>query len=266
MCPRRRARGTLPRVRLVDLSAPIRQSPPELPELLRTDIEFTGHAEGAAQIEALLGVPSRLLRDGEGWAIETLTRFGTHNSTHVDAPWHYNSRIGGEPAQTIDTLPLDWFFGPGVVLDMTAKGEGERIDVEDVEAELRRIGHELSAGDIVLVRTGRDAYVDEPGYMALGPGVTVAATRLLYEQGVRVMGIDAWGWDGPLHLQAQEALERDEQGVFWAAHQADLPYSQIERLVNLGELPPTGFQVACFPLKIVGASAAPARVVAIVPD
>jgi kynurenine formamidase len=36
--------------------------------------------------------------------------------------------------------------------------------------------------------------------------------------------------------------------------------------VNLGELPPTGFQVACFPLKVVGASAAPARVVGIVSD
>ena len=57
------------------------------------------HAEGARQIEALLGVPARLLRDGEGWAIETFTRFGTHNSTHVDAPWHYNSRIAGEPAR-----------------------------------------------------------------------------------------------------------------------------------------------------------------------
>ena len=267
MCPRSGARGTLPRVRLVDLSAPIRQSPPDLPELFRTDIEFSGHAEGAAQIEALLGVPPRLLRDGEGWAIETLTRLGTHNSTHVDAPWHYNSRIGGEPALTVDELPLDWFFGPGVVLDMTAKGEGERIDVDDLEAELARIGHELSPGDIVLVHTGRDRFVDEPGYVALGPAVTLEATRRLYEQGVRVMGIDAWGWDGPLHLQAQEALERDEPGVFWAAHQADLPYSQIERLVNLGELPePTGFQVACFPLKIVGASAAPARVIAILPD
>ena len=38
-----------------------------------------------------------------------------------------------------------------------------------------------------------------------------------------------------------------------------------ERLCNLGELPPDGFQVACFPLRIVGASAAPARVVAILP-
>jgi kynurenine formamidase len=252
-------------MRFVDLSAPIRPSPPETPEVLRTDIEYSGHAEGAATIESLLGVPARLLRDGEGWAVETFTRFGTHNSTHLDAPWHYNSRIGGEPAQTIDELPLDWFFGAGVVLDMTAKEDGDAVTAADVEAELERIGHSLVERDIVLVRSGRDAFIDEPGYIALGPGVTPEATRWLYERGVRVMGIDAWGWDAPLHLQAQEALERDEAGVFWGAHQADLPYSQIERLVNLGELPPTGFQVACFPLRIERASGAPARVVAILP-
>jgi kynurenine formamidase len=250
-------------MRFVDLSGPIAQGPPELPEVLRTDIEYQDHAAGAKQIEALLGVPARLLRDGEGWTTETFTNLGTHNATHVDAPWHYNSTIAGEPAQTIDQLPLEWFFSDGVVLDMTAKADGEAIDVSDVEAELERIGHELRELDIVLVRTGRDEYFTEPGYIALGPAVTPAATRWLWERGVRVMGIDAWGWDGPLHLQAQEALERDEPGVFWAAHQADLPYSQIERLVNLDQLPPTGFKVACFPLRIVRGSAAPARVVAI---
>jgi kynurenine formamidase len=250
---------------LIDLSAPITQSPPETPDVLRTDIEFQDHADGAEQIERLLGVPARLLRDGEGWATETFTRFGTHNATHVDAPSHYNSRIAGDPAQAIDELPLEWFFSDGVVLDMTAKGDGEEIDVQDVEAELGRIGHALKELDIVLVHTGRDAHYAEPGYMALGPGVTVAATHWLWERGVRVMGIDAWGWDAPLFMQAQQALERDEPGVFWAAHQADLPYSQIERLVNLGQLPPTGFKVACFPLRIAGASAAPARVVAIAP-
>jgi kynurenine formamidase len=253
-------------VRLVDLSLPIVQGPPEMPDVFRTDIQFSGHAEGAAQVEALLGVPPRLLRDGEGWATETFTNLGTHNTTHVDAPWHYNSTIAGERAQTVDELPLDWFFAEGVVLDMTAKGDGEKIDVPDVEAELERIGHDPGEGEIVLVRTGRDAHHRELGYAALGPAVTADATHWLWKRGVRVMGIDAWGWDGPLHLQAQEALERDEPGVFWAAHQADLPYVQIERLANLDALPPTGFEVACFPLKIVGASAAPARVVAILPD
>jgi kynurenine formamidase len=77
------------------------------------------------------------------------------------------------------------------------------------------------------------------------------------------MGIDAWGWDRPLHTQAAGALESKRPGVFWEAHQCGLAYSQIERLANLDQLPPTGFTVACFPLKLVGASGAPARVVAI---
>jgi kynurenine formamidase len=250
-------------VRLIDLSAPIRSDPPELPDLLRTEIELSGHEEGAELIETMFGVGRELLRDGEGWANDTFLRFGTHSSTHVDAPWHYNSKIGGEPAQTIDQLPLDWFFAPGLLIDATDREDGEVLTEADVRERLPR---QPAERDIVLVRTGRDAHYDELDYMARGPGVSAEATVWLYEQGVRVMGIDAWGWDAPLYMQAEQAKESGEKGVFWAAHQVDLPYSQIERLFNLGELPPEGFQVACFPLRIVGASAAPARVVAILDD
>jgi len=252
-------------MRIVDLSAPIRASPPDTPEALRTEIAFSDHQAGAQAIESLFGVGPRLLRDGEGWATEEL-RLGTHNSTHVDAPWHYNSRVAGRRAQTIDELPLEWFLAPGVVLDFSAHADGEVIEAADVRAALERIGHRLAARDIVLVHTGRDAFYDEPDYMVRGPGVSASATRWLYEQGVRVMGIDAWGWDAPLSLQAQQARERNEAGVFWAAHQSDLPYCQIERLHHLDALPLTGFSVACFPLRIVGASAGPTRAVALLPD
>lgn len=78
--------------------------------------------------------------------------------------------------------------------------------------------------------------------------------------------VDAWSWDAPLHMQVERARESGQPGVVWAAHQADLASSQIERLVNLGALPPEGFGVACLPLRIERASAAPARVVAIVPE
>src|ERR687894_759545 len=168
-------------MQFVDLSAPIVPSPPETPEPLRTEIAFSDHAAGARAIEAMFGVPERLLRDGEGWAVEEFLRFGTHNSTHVDAPYHYNSTIRGEPAQTIDQLP-------------------------------------------------RDPFLSEPDYMIRGPGVTAEATRWLFDRGVRVMGVDAWGWDAPLRLQAEAAREREAPGVIWAAHQADLQYCQIERL------------------------------------
>ena len=145
--------------RFVDLSAPIVQSPEGLPEPLRTDIEFAGHAAGAQAIETMFGVAPELLRDGEGWAVETFTRFGTHNSTHVDAPWHYNSTIGGERAATIDELPLEWFHAPGVCLDFTAKADGEAVTADDVETALFRLGRELAPLDIVLIHTGRDAYL-----------------------------------------------------------------------------------------------------------
>ena len=251
--------------RFVDLSAPIAPTPEGLPELLRVGVEYAGHADGARAIQAMFGVGPELLRDGEGWAVETL-HIGTHSATHVDAPWHYNSTISGEPAQTIEQLPLEWFHAPGVRLDFTHKGDGDAITPGELEAALAGVGHELAPLDIVLVHTGRDAYYAELDYIARGPGVTADATRWLYDRGVRVMGIDAWGWDRPLHLQAAEATASGERGVFWAAHQAGLAYSQIERLFNLAALPATGFTVSCFPLPIVGASAGLARVVAILDD
>jgi kynurenine formamidase len=252
-------------MRFVDLSAPIVADPPELPDLLRTDIDYADHARGAQDIEQLFGVTPELLRDGEGWAVETFLRFGTHSATHVDAPYHYNSTIGGRPAKTIDELALEWFHAPGVVLDFTAKADGDAVTAGEVERELARIGHELAPLDIVLVRTGRDAQYGTLEYVGLGPGVTPAATQWLYDSGVRVMGIDAWGWDRPLWMQAEDAKREQRRGIFWAAHQMDLEYAQIERLCNLAELPATGFTVSCFPLRIAGASAAPARVVAILP-
>jgi kynurenine formamidase len=250
---------------IIDLSAPILPSPPDALPYERIEIKYTGHAEGAAQIQALLHVPPHWLRRGEGWAVEEFHKLHTHSVTHVDAPWHYNSQIQGTRAATIDELPLEWFFADGVVLDLTNKADGEKVDVGDVEAALLGIGYTIKPLDIVLIRTGRDAFYGQPDYVTRGCAVTREATRWLYERGVRVMGIDAWGWDGPLDRQAKDALAAQKPGVFWAAHQSDLPYSQIERLVNLGSLPAFGFKVASFPLKIQGGSAGPARVVAILP-
>ena len=251
-------------MRIIDLSTLIEDT--ERSEVDRTGIVYHDHATGAASIGSLFEVPFELLRDGEGWAVEEFTHFSTHSCTHLDAPYHYNSKIRGERAQTIDELPLEWFFNDGVVLDMMHKADGDAMTVDDAAAELARIGYELKPLDIVLVHTGCDRYYGQPDYMFHGCGVSAEATRWLFDQGVRVMGIDAWGWDMPLNMQAEAARAAQEPGVFWAAHQADVPYSQIERLVNLGGLPSSGFKVACFPLKIKGASAGPARVVALFED
>ena len=249
-------------MRIIDLSHTIETLPDDMPAFMRVEVTYTGHVAGALELERAFGVPPRLLRNEEGPAGERLS-IGTHAATHVDAPWHYNSIIQGAPATPIDELPLERFFGPGVVVDARHKADGDAVTAPEVQAGIAAAGHELRPGDIVLVHTGRDAFYHDPDYMLRGCGVSPEATRWLYEQGVRVMGIDAWGWDAPLDRQAAEALERNEPGIFWAAHQVDLPYSQIERMTNLEALPATGFTVACFPLKIKGASAGLSRVVAI---
>ena len=82
-------------MRIIDLSATIAPSRPDALPFERVEIRSSSHAEGAAQVEAMLHVPPSLLRDGEGWAVEEFTRLATHSVTHVDAPWHYNSTIQG---------------------------------------------------------------------------------------------------------------------------------------------------------------------------
>jgi kynurenine formamidase len=252
-------------VPIVDLSVPLQPRADER-EFMRVEIVYSDHAAGATAIEQMFDVGSALLRDGEGWAVDAIKHLPTHATTHVDAPWHYNSTVGGRAAKTIDQLPLEWFYGPGVVLDFHERADGDVIGPAELQTALSVAQHELAPGDIVLIRTGRDEFYDRPDYPARGLGVSADGTRWLYDRGVRVMGVDAWGWDRPLHMQAEEARAAGRPGIFWAAHQADLEYCQIERLSNLGALPATGFTVACFPLRLVGGSAAPARVVAIVPD
>ncbi|MFM9164323.1 MAG: cyclase family protein, partial [Solirubrobacterales bacterium] len=55
-----------------DLSAPLVPTPEGLPELLTVRVDHASHADGAAAIESMLGVGPELLRDGEGWAVETI--------------------------------------------------------------------------------------------------------------------------------------------------------------------------------------------------
>ena len=163
--------------RLVDLSFVVEASPRDLPAFMRIEVEYSDHAQGAAEFEQLLGVDRRLLRDEEGPAGERLS-IGTHATTHVDAPWHYNSRIAGAPAATIDELPLDWFYGPGVVVDARAKADGDPVTRSEMEQGIADVGHALAPRDIVLVHTGRDAFIAERDFMWRGPGVTPDATAI----------------------------------------------------------------------------------------
>ena len=252
-------------MRVIDLSVPLEDNKDYAPRAMRTRVQRQGHRFGAFAIWLLFGLTPKYLRGGLGWANDTIA-LSTHGTTHVDAPWHYAPTTEGRKARTIDELPLEWFYGDGVVLDFRRKVHGEAIEVADLEAALADIGYTIKPRDIVLIRTGGDRWLDSPRYFTHGPGVSPAATRWLIDRGVKVMGIDGWGWDVALPVQAERAKATGRDDIFWSAHYVgiDKEYCQIERLANLGALPPFGFKVCAFPLKVAGGSAGPARVVALI--
>lgn len=215
----------------------------------------------------LAGVGPEAFPDGMALAAEQLV-ISTHGGTHVDAPWHYGPTSGGKPARTIDQLPLEWFFSDGVVLDFTGKPPGYGVTTEDLQQKLQEIGYTLKPLDIVMIRCDADKRRYEDDYAQIHVGVAAEATLWLIDQGIRVMGTDGWGWDVPLKVQAERYRKDPRPGIIWEAHFAGRikEYCQIEKLANLDQLPPFGFRVAVFPVKIRGASAGWTRAVAILED
>ena len=216
-------------------------------------------------MEFFPGLEKDDLPDGEGWAIEWI-KLMTHNGTHLDAPYHFHSTMNkGERAITIDEVPLEWCFRPGVKLDFRERQDGYVVKAGDVEAELKRIGHDLQPLDIVVVNTAAGGAYGSDHYVSSGCGMGREATLYLLERGVRVTGIDAWSWDAPfIHTKGKYAETKDAS-LIWEGHKAgrEIGYCHLEKLHNLEALPGDGFEIACFPVKIRGASAGWTRAVAI---
>lgn len=247
---------------IIDLSVPLdnKAKEPFPPKII-----YETHEQGAEQAAQQLGLKPSDFPDSAAWAVETVT-LTTHTGTHVDAPWHYAATTAGKPSRTIDELPLEWFYGNGVLFDFSDKQPGYEIQIEDLEKQLEEMDYQLQPYDIVLVRTDADKKYYEKNYATVHAGVSAETTRWLIHKGIKVMGTDGWGWDIPLYNQATDYRNNPRDGVLWAAHFVgkEAEYCQIEKLAHLELIPKSfGFKVAVFPVKVKGASAGWARPVAI---
>lgn len=254
--------------RFVDLSIAIDNDVISDPPPLRPKITYHHHGETFPQMAPFFpGLKREDLPDGQAWAVEDIT-LTTHSGTHMDAPWHYHATSAGQPAATIDQAPLDICFRPGVKLDFRGFADGYVATADDVAKELDRIGHDLRPLDIVLVNTSAGARLGDPGFVDMGCGIGREATLYLTERGVQVVGTDAWSWDAPFSHTARRFAETGDASLIWEGHKAgrEIGYYQMEKLSNLESLPPHGFEVICFPVKIKAAGAAWCRCVALFED
>ena len=190
----------------------------------------------------------------------------SHNGTHLDATWHYGSKSENKKACTVDEIPLEFCFSDGVVLDLSHKKPRSLIEKKDIEQALQKIGYEIKPLDIVLIQTNFDKKWGTPLYFTAHPGMSREATEFIVAKGVKIMGIDAYGFDRPFFTMVNEYIKTKESAQLWPAHfyGREKEYFHIERLANLDKIPrPYGFKIACFPIKIKNAGAAWIRAVAI---
>jgi len=204
------------------------------------------------------------LPDGEFLSLETV-HCPVHIGTHVDYTFHYGTRSEGKKSKTINELPLEWCFSDGVVLDVSYKKPGEVISREDVVNALSTIKYVIKPLDVVLLRTDADKHFGTPEYLASYPGVSPEALAYILDQGVKVVGIDALGFDRPYRFMMADFLRTHDASYLWPAHffGRKKEYAHIERLANLEKLPAFGYKIICFPIRIKHTGAAWARVVAV---
>jgi kynurenine formamidase len=183
---------------------------------------------------------------------------GDHVGTHIDSWWHANTAAPGGA----EAIPLEYCLGPGVVLDLTHKGVGDEISAEDLQQATRRIGYTIQPLDIVLVRTDASKKRFSPSYLKEHPGMTKEGVHWLLDQGVKLIGIDAIGFDPPIDYMFQRMK-------LWEAHRVmrEREYYHIENMINLDQIPvPHGFTVSALPARLRGATAAPIRAIAIIEE
>jgi len=257
----------LGQVRIIDLSVSLEHD--AAGEMTKPQIAYVTHEAGGltGMMNTFGAEPEDLVYSGgHGWAVESLT-VSSHTATHIDAPYHYGAMSEGKPARRIDEVPLEWCFGPGVVLDMRHRQPGEVISIADLQVGLGEVNYTLSPGDIVMIHTGAATRWGTPEYFRQ-PGLDRDSTLWLVEQGIRMIGIDAWTLDREFAAQIEDFRRTGDGRHIWPAHFAGITreYCQIEKLANLDQLPaPHGFYVSCLPVKITGGSAGWCRAVALVP-
>ncbi|HHU94496.1 MAG TPA: cyclase family protein [Alcaligenaceae bacterium] len=243
-------------VKVIDLTHPLNE---EFPSLQLPD-QF-GQTAGFSKQRI-----SKYDDKGPGWYWNNFT-CGEHTGTHFDAPAHWVS--GSEHTNaTVDTVPVENFIRPAVVIDASAevaKDDNWILTPEYLEAWEEKHGR-IPAKSWVFFRTdwskrleekGPEAYVNMHEDGPHTPGPSKEAVEWMIERdvigfGVETINTDAgksMSWDLPLPCHT-------------LMHGANRYGLQCMR--NLDQLPPTGALIISAPLKIEDGSGSPLRVLAIV--
>ncbi len=201
---------------------------------------------------------------GPAWAWSNLS-LGEHTGTHFDAPVHW---VTGKdlPDNRLDTIPPRRFVAPANVIDCAADCAADpdflltRTRIEAWEAEHGRI----EPGSWVLLRSDWSRRAEPAAFLnaredgAHSPGPDPdAVTFLVRDRDVIGFGTETVGTD------AGQAFRFEPPFPCHAGMHGANKFG-LASLANLDRLPPKGAILITAPLKIVGGTGSPCRVLALV--
>jgi kynurenine formamidase len=244
------------RLRIVDLTQPLGPATP----VIGLPSQF-GSSPGVT-----MEVISRFDEKGPAW-YWNIIRMGEHTGTHFDAPIHWiTSKDLTDNA--CDTIPPRRFVGPACVIDVTAEVDQNPdylLMPEHIEAWEKAHGR-IPPRSWVLLRTGWSRRTEPEAFLNVGadgphsPGFHRSASELLaHDRDVLGVGVETVGTD------AGQAGRFDPPFPNHATMHGAGKFG-LASLRNLDQLPPTGAIVIAAPLKLVGGSGSPLRVLAIVEE
>jgi len=162
-----------------------------------------------------------------------------HQGTHLDAMYHFI-----DDGETLDQMPLDWFYGPARLLRIP-KQAGEEITVED----FKRFEKYLVKGAKIIYETGWYRNFGAENFFTEFPSMTLEAAEYLASRELRLIGMDtptpSQDW-----YEVHHVLLGKEIVI-------------VESLTGLDQLP-NEFVFIGFPLNIKGRDGSPIRAVALV--
>lgn len=170
-----------------------------------------------------------------------IAAINTHSGTHTDAPKHFVD--GGGDLQSV---PLERYVGPCVVVDVRHRGANEEITVQDIAA----YESEIAEKKRVLFLTGWESRVNTEEYYTDYPKITLELAEHLVQLGVGLVGVEAPSLNPELYIEVHQAFLAN--GV-----------SVVEGLRNLEAILGKNVIFCGAPLAFVGADGFPIRAYAI---
>ncbi|UYV64336.1 hypothetical protein LAZ67_3000325, partial [Cordylochernes scorpioides] len=185
----------------------------------------------------------------------------THTGTHLDAPCHFS-----RGRWCVTDIPLERLVDvPAVVIDVNRGMDGELIPEDLVKWEAKH--GSIPKHAVILLRSGwHKKYPNPREYYGTDiksldhlrfPGFSIGAARWLLNH-TKIAGL---GVDGP-SVDPGRFMTTFPVHVLSARSNLYL----LESLADISELPASGARLTVLPMKIVGGSGAPVRVIAHLPS